>query len=48
MTSLQKSKPSNASEGWEGESGTMLVFSLLLEATCHNPIMVPIFLTESL
>lgn len=48
MTSVQKSKSSNASEEGEGESETMLVFSLLLEASCHASIKVPVFFTESL
>lgn len=48
MTSVQKSESSNASEAGEGASETMLVFSLLLEATCHAPIKEPVFFMESL
>lgn len=48
MTAVQKSKSSNASEAGERESETILVFSLLLEATCHAPIKEPVFFMESL
>lgn len=47
MTSVQKSKSTNNYEGEQGSNEIMLVFRLLLEATCHVPIKEFIFFTES-
>lgn len=47
MTSVQENKSNNAFEGEKGTSETMLVFRVLLEATCHAPIKEPIFFAES-